>query len=272
MSNNQTNNKTKKRVLSVYEKQQLLKYDLTQEALLNMGEMPVEYFTNWVDFAGIKLKINKNALIPRVETEELVSQAFSFAKKFKKNKIRVLEIGGGSGAITLALINLIMRANYLNKTWRFYLTEISARALSLAKENYQQLLARQINHEKLHVKFFLGNLLEKINDGQKFDLVIANLPYIPSREIEKLSSSVKDFEPIIALDGGETGFTLIAQTLEQLLEKKLLTKDSVLVFEVYHTHQLDFIRRYYPHLLNKFNIKFIKDQFARQRFLQLSLI
>lgn len=260
------------RILSVYERQQLLKYGLTEEEFLKMGELPVEYFTGFVDFAGLTLKVNQKVLIPRIETEEMVDQAFDYLKHSQKDQLRILEIATGSGAITLALINKIHQLNYLNKNWEFYLSELSAAALAVAKNNFQELLAKTINKEKIQVKFILSNLLDEIENEGKFDLVLANLPYIPSQEIEKLSASVKDFEPIFALDGGATGFELIAKSLEQFLENKLLADDSLMILETHHLHDQQFIRQNYPFLFKQFEIKFIKDQFNRQRFIQLKKI
>jgi release factor glutamine methyltransferase len=260
------------RDLSVYEKQQLLKHSLTEEEFLKKGDMPVEYFTGFVDFAGLTLIINQKVLIPRIESEELVDLAFNFFKHCKKNSLRILELGVGSGAISLALINKVHQLNYLNKNWDFNLTELSSPALAVAKNNFQNLLIEKIDKNKVQVQFILSNLLDKINCQQKFDLVLANLPYIPSQEITRLDGSVKDFEPILALDGGETGFDLIATVLDQILKKDVLAKDAHLFFETHQTHNSYFIKNNYPALLNNFKFEYIKDQFNRQRFIRLKKI
>jgi release factor glutamine methyltransferase len=186
--------------------------------------------------------------------------------------LKVLEIATGSGAVALALINKIQQLNYLNKNWEFCLSELSAPAMLVAKNNYQELLAKVVDQDKIKVKFVQSNLLDQIKNEEKFDLVLANLPYIPSQDLKKLDPSVKNFEPLLALDGGETGFELIAKTLEQLIKKNFLNKDALLIFESNCTHTEKFIKNHYPGLLDKFEIKFIKDQFARQRFLQLQRI
>ncbi len=273
MSNHgKDNHRNEQRVLSLYEKQQLLQYGLSEADFLKKGEMPVEYFTGRVDFAGLTLTINQDVLIPRVESEELVDQALDFAKKCSKQQLRILEIGTGSGAIALAFINKIRQLNYLNKSWEFALTEISAPALATAQNNYQQLLAKDINQDQIKVKFILSNLLEAIKQSPPFDLVLANLPYIPHSAIKSLGASVKEFEPWLALDGGETGFSLIASALEQLLAKQLLADEATIMVETYHLHDQQFIRRNFSFLFGQFEIKFIKDQFNRQRFLHLKKI
>lgn len=260
------------RVLSVYEKQQLLKYGLSEKEFLKHGEMPIEYFTSFVDFADLTLQVNQEVLIPRVESEEMVDQAFNYLKHNLKEKLRILEIATGSGAIALALIHKIQQLNYLNKNWEFCLSELSAPAMLVAKNNYQELLAKVVDQDKIKVKFVLSNLLDQIKDEEKFDLVLANLPYIPSQDIKKLDPSVKNFEPKMALDGGETGFELIAKALGQLIEKNLLAEDALLIFESDRSHKEKFVKDHYLDLFENFKIKFIKDQFDRQRFLQLQRI
>lgn len=260
------------RVLSVYEKQQLLKYGLSEKDFLKQGEMPIEYFTGFVNFAGLTLQVNQEVLIPRVESEELVDQALHFVKKSQKNNLKVLEIATGSGAIALALINKIQQLNYLNKNWEFCLSELSSSVMSVAKNNYQKLLVKVVDQDKIKVKFVLSNLLDQIKDKEKFDLVLANLPYIPSQDLKKIDPSVKNFEPKMALDGGETGFELIAKALGQLIEKNFLADDALLIFESDRSHKEKFVKDHYLDLFEKFKIKFIKDQFDRQRFLQLQRI
>ena len=267
-----SNHGNKQRALSIYEKQQLLKYGLSEAEFLKMGEMPVEYFTGRVDFAGLTLEVNQDVLIPRIESEELVDQALDFAKSCPKQQLRILEIATGSGAIALALINKIQQLNYLTKSWEFVLTEISAPALAVAKKNYRHLLAKDINQDKIKVKFILSNLLDEIKPPPPFDLVLANLPYIPHSAIKSLGASVKEFEPPMALDGGETGFSLIASALEQLLEKQLLADEATVILETHHLHDQRFIRRNFSFLFTQFEIQFIKDQFNRQRFLHLKKI
>lgn len=258
--------------ISVYDRQQLLKYNLSEEEYLKNAEMPVEYFTGRVDFAGVNLKVNKQVLIPRIETEELVDHAFTALKKTQQHTIRILDLGTGCGAIALALINRLGLVNFFNKKWEFYLLDISQAAIKLAETNFQQLFVHIDKKDSLQVHFVTSNLLEKLTKDLQFDLVVANLPYIPSRQINNLANSVKHFEPLIALDGGDTGFTLIAQALEQLLKNNFLTKNATLLFETDSSHDRQFINNYYPNLLKKFAIDFIKDQFARQRFLRLKML
>ena len=234
--------------------------------------MPVEYLTGRVDFAGLSLGVGPEVLIPRVETEELVDLAFDFLKQSQEKSLQVLEIATGSGAISLALVKKILDLAYLNKKWQFLATDISAQALALAKKNYQSLLLEKVKPQKLTLNFLLSDLFDQIKTGQQFDLIIANLPYIPHHLMAKLDQSVKDFEPQLALDGGPTGFELIRKMLQELLAGNFLTKNTLILLEVDQSHDLHFINQHCPDLLNLFKIKAIRDQFDRQRFLGLKAL
>jgi release factor glutamine methyltransferase len=258
-----------KRQLSVYEKQQLIKYFLKESDFLKKGEIPIEYFTGKVDFSNLVLNIGPQALIPRVETEELLNLAMKLLAGLKQDDVSILDLGTGCGAIALALINQLIKANYQKRKWYFYLTDSSTEALTLAKENYDELLLSRVDKRFLKIDFLLSDLLDKVPKNSKFDLVLANLPYIPSVKIEGLASSVKDFEPIMALDGGETGFDLIAQALEQLLTGNFLNDGAALLFETDESHDQQFVKEHFYFILDIFETSFLKDQFARQRFLQL---
>jgi release factor glutamine methyltransferase len=258
-----------KRQLSVYEKQQLIKYGLKETDFLQEGEMPIEYFTTKVDFADLTLNIGSEVLIPRVETEELIDLAMETLNNCKEKDIKILDLGTGSGAIALALINRLIKSDFQGKNWQFCLTDSSNRALALAKKNYYELFKNSVNNKFLQIDFLLSDLLNKVPKNLQFDLVLANLPYIPSAKIRELTSSVRDFEPIVALDGGKDGFDLIATALKQLLSAKFLSDSATLFFETHESHNYQFIKENYSFIIEAFEIDFIKDQFARQRFFKL---
>jgi release factor glutamine methyltransferase len=256
----------KSRKLSVYEKNQLLKYSLKEADLFTKGELPVEYLTGFVNFAELELKVNQNVLIPRVETEELLDLMTAHALSLKE-PISYLEIGTGSGAISLAFFNFLLKQNQILLK-EFFSTDVSNKALILAKENFSRLFKEEFLTK---VNFLESNLLEKVIN-QKFNLIVANLPYIPSNKINGLDQSVKDYEPILALDGGETGFELINNMLLQILNKNLLAKNAKVFLEVYEDHNLEFIKEKFPKIYEEFSIEEFKDQFERQRFLVLQKI
>lgn len=251
----------KTRTLSIYEKNQLLKYGFKETDLLSKGELPVEYLTNYVEFKNLTMKVNQNVLIPRVESEELVDLMGDFYYLLDDD-ISYLEVGTGSGAISLAFYDFLTKQNK-GKINKFVVTDLSLPALNLAKENFINLFGKLILNK---IKFVQNDLLNAFSD-QKFNLIVANLPYIPSVMIKKLDGSVKNYEPLLALDGGKTGFDLINKFLEQILYKNILTNNGKIFLEVYETHNIQFIKDNFPKIYQSFSIEEFKDQFARQRFL-----
>lgn len=252
------------RRLSIYEKNQLLRHRFSEAELLSSGELPVEYLTGKIDFAGVELHLNSDVLIPRVETEELVDLLLE-TKQVNLSKLKYLEVGTGSGAITIALIVKMLKSNLLRNDQQFLLTDISDAALRVAKKNAKQILSQNIFSQ---LSFLNSDLLVSVKE-EKFDLIVANLPYVPSDEIMQLPRSVKDFEPQLALDGGKDGFFYINKLLEQILARELLNNNTEIYLEVDQKHDLRFIKENYPIILEKFSIRAITDQFANHRFLHL---
>lgn len=252
------------RILSVYERNQLLKYSLKEADLLTKGELPVEYFTGFVNFKNLDLKVNQNVLIPRTETEELVDLLINFAISIDES-FSYLEVGTGSGAISAAFFDFLLKTKKIEFE-ELILTDISNEALALAKENFTLLFGAAALSK---VRFLKNDLLDGF-PKKSFNIIVANLPYIPSSKIETLDPSVKDHEPLLALDGGKTGFELINKMLEQVLNQNLLAEDGKIFLEVHETHDVQFIEKRFRKIYEKFSILEIKDQFERQRFLVLS--
>lgn len=220
--------KAKPRSLSPYEKNQLRKFDISEDLAL-ASESPVEYLTHHVDFCDLDFYVDKHVLIPRIETEELVVLAIQTAQELYEKtgqKLEIIDVGTGSGAITCCVAKKLLE---LGIPFKIKATEISSEALKVAKKNAKNLVP------KAEIEFIECNLLEGIT--QKFDLIIANLPYIPSERIAFLEKSVKDFEPHVALDGGESGLTLIHKMINQA--KKLVYSHSKILLEVDYTHGYD---------------------------------
>lgn len=257
------------RILSIYEKNQLLKYGFKESDLLMSGKLPVEYLTGRVEFCNLEIKINENVLIPRVESEELVvlMGVFYSSLSLSKNGLSYLEVGTGSGAISLAFYDFLLKQKDLQIN-KFVLSDLSQAALDLAKENFKNLFSHKTTSK---IEFLRSDLLNDFSN-QKFNLIVANLPYIPSREIEKLDQSVKNYEPLMALDGGQTGFDLINKFLEQIAKQEILEDEGKIFLEVYETHDVNFIRKSFPNIFELFSIEEFNDQFARHRFLLLKKI
>jgi len=160
---------------------------------------PLQYITGAWEFMGLEFKTDKRALIPRPETELLVVEAVNFIKTRRESQnspIDVLDVCTGSGCIAISIADA-----FDSDTVSVTATDISPDALSLARENAEMLL-----QAKKHVAFIQSDLLTGINDT--FDAIISNPPYITSEELTSLSPSVREYEPLLALDGGVDGLDI----------------------------------------------------------------
>ena len=164
---------------------------------LQAGE-PLPYLTGKQAFFGLDFAVSPAVLIPRPETELLVEGALSWLDAYPEAK-SALDVGTGSGCIA---ITLATRKLWLTIT----ATDLSPEALEIAKQNAETLQVKD------QITFEHADLLP-LGD-QSFDLVCANLPYIPSAKLEQVNTL--GFEPTLALDGGEDGLSLICRLLEQL--------------------------------------------------------
>ena len=151
---------------------------------------PVAYITGRKEFWSFVLEVNSSVLIPRPDTEVLVEEALNVYRQLGLAKIRILDIGTGSGAVALALACEIPAA-------RLTATDISAAALATARRNARNLQLEQ------QIEFLQGDLLEPV-DGF-FDIIVSNPPYIAEEEYDKLPAGVKNYEPAAALRAGIGG-------------------------------------------------------------------
>jgi len=183
---------------------------------------PVAYLTGHREFWSLDFHVAPGVLIPRPETEILVSAALEAAKNFAKNTSQDVpleqktenrkqktgsglwgvEIGVGSGAVVVALAKELPHLAWLA-------LDISAAALAVARDNARRHgVAGDIN-------FVQGTLISGLKPGPRFALMVANLPYVPRAEWEQLPGDIKDFEPKGALLGGEDGLDLIRPLVRQ---------------------------------------------------------
>ncbi len=145
--------------------------------------MPLQYALGYTEFYGIRLNLNQNVLIPRPETELVAEEVINT----EGNKI--LDLCTGSGAIAIAIASKKEGAQVTA-------SDVSTYALDIARSNASLL--------GLKIDFRNGNMFEGVK-GEKYDVIVSNPPYIPSADIQKLEKKVKDFEPMLALDGGKDG-------------------------------------------------------------------
>jgi release factor glutamine methyltransferase len=177
---------------------------------------PVQYVLGEWDFRSLTLKCDRRALIPRPETEELVTRVLRFLKG-RENPFTV-DVGTGTGAIILSL------ASEFKGDGVFLGTDISSDALALARENAARCgLAGR-------VKFAVADGLDDFDEPEAFDVIVSNPPYIESAVCDTLEPRVRDWEPRLALDGGETGVDFYHRYLGDALN--LLKSGGGIFFEI----------------------------------------
>ena len=175
----------------------------------------VAYITNQKEFMSLPFYVNENVLVPRCETELLVEEIINA----KCEKSTILDLCTGSGAIAVSL------AYYLKNT-EILGADISDGALEVAQKNAESIL-----RDNKNIAFKKCNVLSELESiGKKYDVVVSNPPYIESDVIPTLDTDVKDFEPHLALDGGQDGLVFYRAIAENI--GCILKKGGYLFFEI----------------------------------------
>jgi release factor glutamine methyltransferase len=182
-----------------------------------LAREPAAYILGHCEFYGIDFYIDYHTFIPRPETELLVEKAVELAHRVshRGKQITIADIGTGCGAIAVSLALALPGA-------KIYATDISDSALRAAGMNCQRHAVSD------QVELLQGNLLEPL--PQPVDMIVANLPYIRSCEFEDLCPEIRDYEPTMALAGGEDGLDIIQQMLEQMPGK--LSQGACFLLEI----------------------------------------
>ena len=167
-----------------------------------LQSQPIQYLCGVTFWRNLKLKVTNKVLIPRPETELIVDIVFKIFGK-KSQKLFFAELGTGSGAISIALA-------LAYPLWDGIATDIDENVLEIATENYIKY------SKKSNLRFYCGNWWRPLETFKgKFDLAISNPPYIPKDTYEKLPKEVKNFEPKIALLGGEDGLEHMREIIQK---------------------------------------------------------
>ena len=176
---------------------------------------PVAYILNNKEFFSLDFFVNKNSLIPRPETELMVEKAIEIYKNKAPN---ILDIGTGSGCIIISVLRHLPKSRGIG-------LDISKNAIKVAKFNSRRLL--KVYNKKLKL---INLSIEKLSNNRIFDLILANPPYINSKDIRNLSTDIKRYEPKIALDGGKDGLDVIKKVIYKSL--KILKHNGTLAIEI----------------------------------------
>lgn len=198
------------RVLTVAEQ------DGLRELVKRRGERePLQHIVGSTSFCGLELQVSRAALVPRPETELLAEQGWLFLNQVKQRPSSgadaqcveqmataptptALDFGTGTGCVAIALLKHCSEA-------RVVALDVDPAALELARRNAEQL---QVSEK---IEFLLSDGFVALKPGSRFDLMVANPPYIPTAEIEQLDPEVREFDPRLALDGGVDGLVYYRQ-------------------------------------------------------------
>lgn len=184
---------------------------------------PIAYIVKNREFMALDFYVEEGVLIPRPDTEPLVEEVIELSKGMKD--VTIVDIGTGSGAISVSL------AKYIKNSY-VYSLDISDKALSIGKKN-------AVNNEvDDKIEFIKSDVFTGIKDRNlKLDIIVSNPPYIKKEDIKTLHTQVKDYEPYIALEGGEDGLDFYRTITEKSL--KYLKSNGILAFEVGHDQAND---------------------------------
>lgn len=186
-----------------------------------LRRMPVQYIVNRQEFMGLDFWVEEGVLIPRGDTEILVEKVLELYQQYYAHKaVKVLDIGVGSGAITVSI------GKYIEKS-RIYGVDISPKAIEVASKNA---LKHGVENR---ITFFEGSLFEALrgkNLEKALDFIVSNPPYIPEKVIGTLSREVRDYEPLLALSGGEDGLDFYKEILKDA--PTYLKDGGWLIFEI----------------------------------------
>ena len=175
---------------------------------------PLQYIEEYIPFYSIQINVDQRCLIPRPETEFLIE----LIKNKSDNPKKILDVGTGTGCIALMLKKLYPESTV-------DACDISLESLDLAKEN------SEINN--LEINLFQSDLLSDVEEVD-YDIIVANLPYIPTETLSSLESEVVDYEPLIALDGGVDGLLYINKLIKEIEEKDMTNLTLFLEVDTSH--------------------------------------
>ncbi|MDI6783066.1 MAG: peptide chain release factor N(5)-glutamine methyltransferase [bacterium] len=179
---------------------------------------PVAYLTGIKEFMGLDFLVTPEVLIPRPETEILVETTLQIISNLAKQKLRILDIGTGSGNIAISLAKQLELAEVVA-------LDISEQAIAVAKQNA---ILHQVNDR---IRFIKSALFDNISETEnRFEIIVSNPPYIPEPEFEQLSLDIREYEPHQALTGGNDGLNIIRKIIQESAD--YLTQQGYLIMEL----------------------------------------
>ena len=213
------------------------------------NDEPLDYLFNKHEYNGMNFYVDKNVLIPRPETEELIQETIGVIRANKLPRENIIDVCTGSGIIAISL------KKEFNES-EVYGTDISSEAIKIAFKNAK--------NNNLDVKFLVGNILEPAKAlNKKFDILISNPPYV--EKMEDIAENVKKYEPLNAIyvENGTYFYEEIFKNYKDIMKDKFL-----MAFEINYDQEdklTDLIYKYFDE--NNSMYRFQKDSFGKTRFL-----
>ena len=207
---NYSKHSKKEIILSNFDLNQINVNLFNKVLIRRLSNEPISKIINKKNFWKDEFYVNKYVLDPRPETEGIIEESTKIIKN-KHSSIKILDIGTGSGAIAISLAREFINANIMA-------IDISEEAINVANLN--------VNNKKLNNQIQLKKItLDNINE--KFDLIVSNPPYLTKKELENTSYEIKNYEPLIALDGGEDGLNFYRDFSKKI--NKIMNANSYLL-------------------------------------------
>ena len=206
---------------------------------------PVQYIVGNVNFYGFEIEVNKNVLIPRFETEELIEKTINYIHKLNLDPKNIVDLGTGSGCIAITLKKMYPHATVTA-------VDISKSALEVANKNAK--------NNQVEIDFKQGDMLNPLTE--KYDIIISNPPYIS--ENEEIMDIVKENEPHLALYADNEGLYYYEQILKNA--SNYINENYLIAFEIGYKQGQQIINLAHQYL-NNFIAKLEQDLQGKERFL-----
>ena len=229
-------------------------------ALKRQQGVPAAYLLGYKNFYGLSFKVNRNVLIPRPESEWLVDTALQILRKLQSRKlsriVSVLDIGTGSGCLAISIGTQVD----LSKV-KVVASDVSEKALAVARQNIKKLLGKS---GPAGISLVHSDMFNHISG--KFDIIVANLPYVPVSEYLKRHQNLA-YEPFLALTDGTDTFELIQEFLTAA--KTHLARGGTILLET-DPASIKILRKHIAKTFPSKRIKVVKDIHKLQRFIVIS--
>lgn len=210
---------------------------------------PIQYIIGYSYFFGSKFKLSPSVLIPRPETEELISWIFAHYKPFEK--LKILELGTGSGCIAITLAK-----HFVNS--KVFALDISDHALEVARFN------SELNNT--NVVFFKADILNLEVFDENYDIIVSNPPYVSKSEISKMSPNVLDYEPHLALFVEESNPLIFYKSIKKIILSNL-SPNGHCFLEINESYGDELIQLYEDLSFDSITLK--KDIFDKNRMIKI---